>query len=68
MTVIIFNPPIPDWVRLGEKRPPNWMRKYFPEAWEHEFIRYGEPEEVGKYYGEELMKRMRSKIIGAITK
>jgi hypothetical protein len=59
MTVIIVNPVPPEWVRCGERRPPEWMHRFFPEAWEREFIQFGDPREVGKYFAEETMKQIR---------
>lgn len=61
MTVIIVNPVPPEWVMQGERRPPEWMHRYFPEAWERELIQYGDPGEVGKYFAEETTKRIRNK-------
>lgn len=59
MSFIIINPIPPIWYQMGEKRPPEWMRKYFPKAWEKELFQYGSPGEVGKYFAEETMKRIR---------
>jgi hypothetical protein len=61
MTVIVINKFPPEWALNGEPRPPEWMRKYFPDAWEREFIIYGDPVEVGKYFAEETMKQIRQK-------
>lgn len=61
MPLIIVNPPPPLWVKRGDPRPPEWMRKWFPKAWEKEFRTYGNPGEIGKYFAEQSMKRMREK-------
>ena len=59
---VIINPLLPLWVRNGEKRPPECMKKYFPKEWEEEFMKYGDPSEVGKYFAEEIMKDVRDKL------
>jgi len=58
MTVIIVNREVPLWVKRGQKRPPQWLRDWFPNRWEKELMTYGKPGEIGKYFAEKSMKRI----------
>jgi hypothetical protein len=58
--IITINSLPPDWVKRGEKYPPNWLKKYFPKKWEDEFMIYGDPIEYIKYHLlEEMLEKER---------
>jgi hypothetical protein len=60
--IVIINPAVPEWVKRGDARPSEWLKKYFPNEWEDQLITYGSTFEVGKYFAEEIMRSARESL------